>query len=261
MLRSTEIWKDYPLNFDYATDYRIEISSHGRVRSYNKAAPDGRLLKGSLQEGYPIIRLKFFKPRTQAVLAKIADFNTELKLISEQIKTVRKSKLGADKTFAMVEKLKAEKNLVIDQRSKYIKKTDKKRTVYFHFLVHRAVAELFLDKPEDAEIVIHKDFKKDHNHVSNLAWVSKEEAFRRYAELPHNKIKVRGTGKNRRKKGSSKLQKTDVLYIKEKLAQGKTLRSLADRFNVSDMQIHRIKTGENWSEVRTVSELKSRKRK
>ena len=256
-----EIWKEYPLNCDFVTNYRIEVSNHGNVRTFNASAPAGRPLKGSLQEGYPIIRLKLFKPRTKSVLDKIAEFNLELKLISEQIKSTRKSDLGADKIFALVEKFKAEKLLITAKRSKYIKRTDKKRVVNHHFMVHRAVAELFLDKPEDADFVIHKDFKKDNNHVSNLEWMTKEDTYNRYSEIPQYKNKQRKSGTKVRKRGSSKLQKSDILYIKEKLAQGKTLRSLALRFNVSDMQIHRIKTGENWSEVKTVSDLKSEVRK
>ncbi len=260
-LTSKEIWKEYPLNFDFIADYRVEVSNHGRVRTFNKAAPEGRLLKGSVQQGYPIVRLKFMRPRTATVEATISEFNQELRLISEQIKTTRKSDFGADKIFALVEKLKAEKLLIIAKRSKYIKKTDKKRAVHQHFLIHRAVAELFLDKPEGADFVIHKDFQKENNHVSNLEWMSKEEAFSRFSELPQYKDKSVKQRKKMRKRGSSKLQIKDVLYIKEKLAQGKTLRSLALRFQVSDMQIHRIKTGENWSEVKTVRELRSGDRK
>ena len=48
----------------------------------------------------------------------------------------------------------------------------------------------------------------------------------------------------------------DVLHIKEKLNKGATLRQLAKQFGVSDMQIYRIKSGENWSSVKTVRELK-----
>lgn len=260
MMRN-EIWKEYPLNIAYAGNYRIEISNYGRVRSFNKISPEGRFLKGSLQGGYPIVRLKFFKPRTKTMLAKIEEYNTEIKLISEEIKTVRKEEENTERAFVLIEKLKAEKILITEKRSQYIKKTDKKRSVFFHFLIHRAVAELFLEKPKDADFVIHKDYKKDNNHVSNLQWMTKEDTYSRYSEMPHFTNKSLTSGSNARKRGTSKLQVNDILFIKEKLAQGKTLRSLATRFHVSDMQIHRIKTGENWSDVKTVSELKSRRNK
>ena len=48
----------------------------------------------------------------------------------------------------------------------------------------------------------------------------------------------------------SKLSEAKVLVIKKMLAKGKTLREIADKYKVSDMQIHRIKTGENWSHVK-----------
>jgi hypothetical protein len=43
-----------------------------------------------------------------------------------------------------------------------------------------------------------------------------------------------------------------VKQIKRALSAKKqpTLKALAKQFKVSDMQIHRIKTGENWSHVR-----------
>ena len=51
------------------------------------------------------------------------------------------------------------------------------------------------------------------------------------------------------------------MYIKNKLMKGDiTSKKLAEQFGVSDMQIYRIKTGENWGHIKTVSELKSEKR-
>jgi LysM repeat protein len=34
------------------------------------------------------------------------------------------------------------------------------------------------------------------------------------------------------------------------LAKGDTLKKIATKFKVSDMQIHRIKIGENWGKVK-----------
>jgi hypothetical protein len=49
-----------------------------------------------------------------------------------------------------------------------------------------------------------------------------------------------------------KLNATKVRQIKRSLNSKKqpTLKALAKQFKVSDMQIHRIKTGENWSHVK-----------
>ena len=50
-----------------------------------------------------------------------------------------------------------------------------------------------------------------------------------------------------------KLTADKVKQIKVALFKSKkqpTLKALAKKFRVSDMQIHRIKTGENWSHVK-----------
>lgn len=41
--------------------------------------------------------------------------------------------------------------------------------------IHRLVAEAFLEKPDGADEVNHKDGNKKNNHVSNLEWVSQKE--------------------------------------------------------------------------------------
>lgn len=48
---------------------------------------------------------------------------------------------------------------------------------------------------------------------------------------------------------NSKLKERDVLIIKHQLSLGVPAAQLAKMFNVSDMQIIRIKRGENWSHV------------
>lgn len=259
-----EIWKEYPLKFGNTNDYRLEISNYGRVKSYNQRTPEGRILNGTLQSGYPIIRLKLIKPRTPAVISNLEQFEEELKLIREEIAAAKKSKLPPLEKIQKVQHLTDERKKTVTKRSKYIKKTDLKRTINFHLLIHRAVAELFLEKPDGADTVIHKDFSKTNNHADNLQWVSKDTAYSRYSEMPVYKLKkLRANllGEESPKRGTSKLQERDILYIKEKLSQGKTLRELATKFSVSDMQIHRIKTGQNWSEVKTVKEMQAEYKK
>lgn len=49
------------------------------------------------------------------------------------------------------------------------------------------------------------------------------------------------------KKGNnSKLSRTDTRAIKKLIAEGITLKEISKQYGVSDMQINRIKTGENW---------------
>ncbi|WP_052252154.1 NUMOD4 domain-containing protein [Kaistella solincola] len=264
MLYPTEIWKEYPLNLENDSQYRVEVSNFGRVKTYNKNRPDGGLIKGSLQGGYPIVRFTLFKERPLDVAEKIEALNELIAFLEDRRRTLVKKSLKTPEEIAEIEELKNQRLSVIAKRKKYILKTDRKRQVFSHFLIHRAVAELFLEKPADAEVVIHKDFNKENNHASNLQWATKEEAFARYADNPYYKTKKyaeKTFGAERKKSANEKLSVENVLYIKEKLAQGKTLRELAQQFKVSDMQIHRIKTGENWKNVKTLSEIKTQKEK
>jgi len=109
------------------------------------------------------------------------------------------------------------------------------------YLIHRLVAEYFLKRPSPHhKFVIHLNHKKDDNYVYNLKWATAKE------QQDH-------AIKNRMKKelGSYKLTEERVRLIKRKMLNGKTrLKIIAKQFGVSDMQIHRIKTGENWGHVK-----------
>ncbi|TLX75213.1 hypothetical protein E9993_09940 [Labilibacter sediminis] len=112
-------------------------------------------------------------------------------------------------------------------------------------LIHKLVAELFIHKKKNnQDVVIHKDWNKLNNHVSNLEWKSREESFLRAQE---KLIKAR------KKKGKiithSKLTKEDVGAIKQMLENGRKQKVIAQLFCVSEMQISRIKNKVSWSEV------------
>ncbi len=110
------------------------------------------------------------------------------------------------------------------------------------YTVHRLVAQQFLKQPSKAhKFVIHLNFKKSDNHYKNLKWATIEQQFAHFKKSPlYNK---RG--------GNFRLNEEKVRWIKQHLVRGKlSLKILAKKFGVSDMQIHRIKTGENWSHVK-----------
>lgn len=259
-----EIWKEYPLEIEMRSKLRLEFSNHGRIRTFHVHDKEGKVIKGGLREGYPIYNTTFFKERPKKVQEKLKEFKDKMNLVLQEIKELSKIEDLPEKIIEdRLSILKVRKGKLMEERKAYTKKADKKLKIYFHILVHRAVAELFLEKGEDSEKVIHKDFNKLNNHVDNLQWVTKKEALARYKDAPNNilwKRKQKFLGVKTPKTFTyAKLTETDVLYIKEKLHQGKTLKSLALRFGVSDMQIHRIKTGENWSRIKTVSELRQEK--
>jgi hypothetical protein len=121
-----------------------------------------------------------------------------------------------------------------------VKLENNKRTTKY---IHKLVAECFIPKDnEKQEHVIHLDFNKTNNHISNLKWVTKETMF------AHQKINPNY------KRGAinySKLSETDVIRLKKKLARGKNkLYKLAKEFGITHTQLNRIRKGENWGHVK-----------
>jgi hypothetical protein len=115
--------------------------------------------------------------------------------------------------------------------------------------LHRLVAEAFLGAPKgDCNNVIHHDFDKWNNQVSNLKWVTKKEMFEHSRKSPKTKLAIE------RRKGeitNSKLTETDVMRLKRKLKRGKNpLYKIAKEFGITHTQLNRIRRGENWSHVK-----------
>lgn len=123
--------------------------------------------------------------------------------------------------------------------------------------IHRLVANLFLTKPsEDHNIVIHLDFQKKNNYFKNLRWVTLKEKKEHEQKSPMV-IAARKKAKETPPTEGHKLTSTDVLRIKKKIwdPERKTrLKIIAKQFNISEMQLYRIKRGENWSHIRVPNE-------
>ena len=127
-------------------------------------------------------------------------------------------------------------------------KSGKKQACY----IHRVVAELFLKKKEDDLFVIHKNYIKTDNKITNLAWVNRKEWTAHQQQNPQVK-----ENKLKRKLGTikcySKLTYAQATILKKKLLDPnrKTrIRVLAKQFGVSEMQLYRIKSGENWGDIK-----------
>jgi hypothetical protein len=127
------------------------------------------------------------------------------------------------------------------------------------FYVHKLVAEHFLDKqfPEQQH-VIHLDYNKSNNYIANLEWACKEKTSLHQQNNPsvlEGRIKI----KERFPSQGPKLSSTQVMRLKKKLLDPdrKTkLRIIAKEFGVSEMQLHRIRKGENWGHVQVTSRNK-----
>lgn len=120
------------------------------------------------------------------------------------------------------------------------------RGINHNFYLHRLVAERFLKrKSHEHNFVIHLDHKKNNNRASNLKWVTLKEQIRHSRKDPNVIRHLNPLVGN-------KLDAKKVRLIKKMLKSKRkyTLRAIAKRFKVSDMQIHRIKSGKNWSHIK-----------
>lgn len=115
------------------------------------------------------------------------------------------------------------------------------------FYVHHAVADLFLPpKTEGQNRIIHLDYDKANNVYTNLKWVNKEEWWAHQKKNP----KVIAAKKRRT---YSKLNEEKVAIIKRKIfdPNRKTrMKMIAKQYGISEMQLYRIKSGENWAHVK-----------
>jgi glycosyltransferase involved in cell wall biosynthesis len=130
-------------------------------------------------------------------------------------------------------------------------KIDKQDCNYF---IHKLVASLWLQKPSELHNhVIHIDWNSKNNHLSNLAWATKAEVIERIAKRQREKI----FSPNYKKQiNNSKLKEQDVVLLKSMLQRGVPHVKIAKLFCISDMQVTRIKRGENWGHVK-VGELET----
>ena len=109
-------------------------------------------------------------------------------------------------------------------------------------LLHRLVAEAFLDKPEfeDQINVNHKDGNKLNNSFENLEWVNHQE----------NNAHARRTGLNKNfgsRCHQSKLEEFDVLAIRKLVSMGRISQArLARAYGVTPMVLSNILTGKSW---------------
>lgn len=112
--------------------------------------------------------------------------------------------------------------------------------------VHKLVAQNFLEQG-DGEFVIHLNYDKTDNKVDNLKWATRREkeihqfTNPEYINKPRSEFIV-----------TSKLTETRVKLIKRKLndPNRKTrMKMIAKQFGISEMQLYRIKVGENWGHV------------
>jgi hypothetical protein len=117
--------------------------------------------------------------------------------------------------------------------------------------LHREVAKNFSTrKSPKARFVIHINHKKTDNHSKNLKWATQDEVSEHQQKSP-DKLAYKKV-QNSRTTGL-KLTAAKVKVIKDMLNNPNrklTYKSIASKYNVSEMTLYRIKSGENWGKVK-----------
>lgn len=138
-------------------------------------------------------------------------------------------------------------SLTTGYRTLNLHRPGNKGTLY----IHRELAKLFLAKPSPRhKFVIHKNHDKLDNSIRNLQWATLEEMIDHQQKSP---AKIAYKKKQANRQVGLKLTATQVKKIKDQLGNEKrrlTIKQLADRYEVSEMTMYRIKSGENWARIR-----------
>ncbi len=115
--------------------------------------------------------------------------------------------------------------------------------VQTNHLVHRLVCRTFHGEPSEGQTdVNHIDSNKLNNTADNLEWTSRSENIRHsFANNTHPK------GENR---AMSKLNDVEIPVIRERLAKGESLVSIAASYGVGTSTIYKIKIGKRYKHVK-----------
>jgi hypothetical protein len=117
--------------------------------------------------------------------------------------------------------------------------------------IHREVAKLFCNKKSPkAKFVIHLNHKKADNNAKNLKWATAEDVAVHQQKSP---LKVAYKKQQASKGVGLKLTLSQVKAIKQTISNPKrklTYKQLAEKYKVSEMTLYRIKSGENWGNVK-----------
>lgn len=120
----------------------------------------------------------------------------------------------------------------------YISKTKIK-----NFQLHRLIATSFINKPENKNVINHKDSNRENNSLSNLEWVTK-------AENDKHAYQYGNASNKGSKNGFSILNEQKVLEIrKRRTEENLTYQELAEIYNVSYGCIAGIILRTNWSHI------------
>lgn len=123
-----------------------------------------------------------------------------------------------------------------------------------HVFFYKLVAEYFLVRPsEEHKYVLHLDHSRANDYAANLKWATREEMLAHQRLSPAVIEAKERLAENNANRDGNKLTTTKVIMLKKQLADPnrKTrIKMLAKQFGISEMQVYRIKSGENWGHIK-----------
>lgn len=135
-----------------------------------------------------------------------------------------------------------------------IKRSENKKSSNQTIYIHKVIADLFLTKTsEEHEYVLHLDYNLANNDISNLSWATYGDKLEHHKKSPHVAEAGKKLIEHNRNSDGRKLSGTDVIRLKKMIndPNRKTrLRIIAKQFKISEMQLYRIKSGENWGHIK-----------
>lgn len=109
--------------------------------------------------------------------------------------------------------------------------------------IHRIVAEVFIDNPNNYKEVNHIDGVKTNNSVINLEWCTRSHNVKHAFD---NNLKPKPKGE---KNGRSKLVNSDILEIKDLIKNGFTRYEIAKMYGVSWTAINFVHQNKTWKHI------------
>jgi len=128
---------------------------------------------------------------------------------------------------------------------------------YKHKFFYKLVAECFLEKTSDEQTcILHLNYNRKNDAVNNLKLATREEMLRHYNASPNVQLARKKQKEQKVIRDGHKLTITQVMLIKKRIFNPKNktrMKIIARQFGISEMQLYRIKSGENWGHVKVSS--------
>ncbi len=138
-------------------------------------------------------------------------------------------------------------SLTTGYRTLNLHRPGNKGTLY----IHREMAKVFLKRSSSKqEYVIHQNHNKLDNSIRNLRWATLDQMINHQQHSPAKRAYKK---KQAARTEGLKLAAPQVRKIKRMLGNKNrniTIRQLAKNYGVSEMTMYRIKSGENWKQVK-----------